>query len=437
MLCFGILFLLGVVLFLVNVLLVIGGIFGDVFVVDNQVFVFVGGVDLVGVFVQNFFFQDGDFWLVFMYNIFCVIDQFLFVVGLCYVEELKDGWFRQGQVQNNVCFNILVNVGVLIVGVVGIGFEVVVGMIGNFLVGFGCFLFVIFVVGVFIMLILFDMIFEDEEFVYIGKVVYEFSDRVSVYVFYMCGFKFGGFNFDLIVVVGGVDLCFDFELIDVIEIGIKFEFVNCCVCLNVMIFDYDIEDFQVFEFMGIQFIIFNVLNVQSCGVEFEFFVFVGNNILLNFGWIYVDFEYLDDCDGGFIIVQINFFCGVQFINVFENVVIFGVDWDDIIGDCFFVFVFVNVCYEDDCCMSMQLNFDFDFQEVNMCGNLCVGFGGYFGKWMVEFWVNNIIDKQMKNVIFNMLFCFGSCSVFFEVLCIYGMMFCINFQLGLSFRFRFV
>lgn len=417
---------LGAAPLLAGVPLATGGTFGDVLAADNQALAFSGGVDSAGAFAQNTFFQDGDSWSVFTHNTFRLTDRFSVVAGLRYVEESKDGRFFQDEAQNNACFNTLANAGALAAGAAGTGLEAVAATIGNFSAGYACFPFATPAAGISITPTEYDTSFEDEELVYTGKAIFEFSDNVSGYASYTHGFKSGGFNLDSTAAVGGADPRFDSELIDAVEIGVKSEFANRRVRLNATLFDYDIEDFQVLEFTGIQFITFNVPSAQSRGAELELSALAGNNLSLNVGWTYADSEYPDDCDGGVPIPQVNSLCGAQFTNAPENVVTIGADWDDTIGDRFLVFVSANARYEDDRRTSTQPNLDFDIQEANTRGNLRVGLGGYSGKWTVELWANNITDKQTKNVTFNTPLRPNSRSSYLEAPRTYGTTFRVNF-----------
>ena len=419
---------LGAAPLLANVPLATGGTFGDVLAADNQALAFAGGIDSNGAFAQNRYEQEGDSWSIFTDNTFRVTDKFAIGAGLRYVDESKDGRFFQFDATNPACFATLANAVALASGAAGTGLEVVAATIGNFSVGFNCFPFATPAdSGVPIFPASYDETFEDDELVYTGKAIYEFSDRVSAFASYTHGFKSGGFNLDSTAAVGGANPAFDSEKVDSIELGLKSEFANRRVRLNASIWDYDIEDFQVLEFTGVQFQTFNVPSAESSGAEVEMSALAGNNLSLNFGYTYSDSKYPTDCDGGDTSrPQVSSLCGAQLTNAPENVVTFGADWDDTIADKFLFFVSTSARWEDDRRTSTQPNLAFDIQESNTKVNLRIGLGSYSGRWTVELWSNNITDEQTKNVTFNTPLRVGSRGVFLEAPRTFGTTLRLNF-----------
>ena len=165
--------------------------------------------------------------------------------------------------------------------------------------------------------------FQDDELVYTSQAVYEFSDTVKGYASYTHGFKSGGFNLDSTAAVGGADPRFDSEKVDALELGVKSEFANRRVRLNATLFDYDIEDFQVLEFTGVQFRTFNVPKAQSRGAELELSAVAGQHVTLNVGYTYADSEYPEDCAGDLEAASVQSLCGAKLTNAPENVVSLG------------------------------------------------------------------------------------------------------------------
>ncbi len=391
-----------------------GGTFGDVLAADNQALAFAGGIDSDGSYAQNLYGQDGDSWSVFTHNTFRLTDRFALVAGARYVDETKDGFYAQVGANNPACFSALANAGALAAGAAGTGLEVVASTIGNFSAVFTCFPFAAPAdTGIPVLPSTFDETFEDDELVYTGKAIFEFTDRVSAFASYTQGFKSGGFNLDSTAAIGGADPSFDSEKLASFELGLKSEFANRRVRLNASLWDYDIEDFQVLEFTGTQFQTFNVPSAESSGAEIELTALAGNNLSLAFGYTYADSKYPTDCDDGIPTPNVSSLCGAQLTNAPENVVTFGADWDDTIADKFLFFVSTSARWEDDRRTSTQPNLPFDIQEANTKVNLRIGLGSYSGKWAVELWSNNITDEQTKNVTFNTPLRIGSRSTFLE------------------------
>ncbi len=279
---------LGAAPLLGKVPLATGGTFADVLGADNQALAFAGGVDSASAFAQNVFRQQGESTSIFTHNTWRVSDSFSLVGGARYVEETKEGSFNQLGASNNACLRTLANAGALAAGAAGTGLEVVAGTIGNFSVGFSCFPFATPALGISVLPAEFSDKFEDEELVYTGKAVVEFTDKASAYASYTRGFKSGGFNLDSTAAAGGGDPRFASEKVDSIEIGFKSEFANRRARLNITAFDYDIEDFQVLEFTGVQFVTFNVPTAESQGLELELAARLGNSLRANFGYTYAD-----------------------------------------------------------------------------------------------------------------------------------------------------
>ncbi len=111
---------------------------------------------------------------------------------------------------------------------------------------------------------------------------------------------------------------FDSEKIDALELGVKSEFANRRVRVNATLFDYDIEDFQVLEFTGVQFRTFNVPKAQRRGAEFEMSAVAGQHITLNFGYTFADSAYPDDCAGTLDAASVRSLCGAKLTNAPEN-----------------------------------------------------------------------------------------------------------------------
>ncbi len=397
-----------------DVPLATGGTFGDVLAADNQALAFSGGVPAGGAYANNIYNQKGDSWSLFTHNTFRLSDRFSLVAGLRYVDETKDGSFRQPAASNPACLATLANAGALARGAAGTGLEVVAATIGNFSAGYNCFPFATPAdSGVPILPATFSDTFQDDELVYTSQAVYEFSDTVKGYASYTHGFKSGGFNLDSTAAVGGADPRFDSEKVDALELGVKSEFANRRVRLNATLFDYDIEDFQVLEFTGVQFRTFNVPKAQSRGAELELSAVAGQHVTLNMGYTYADSEYPEDCAGDLEAASVQSLCGAKLTNAPENVVSLGANWDDTVGDRFLVFASVNGRWEDDRRTSTQPNLAFDIQEANAKANVRVGLGGYSGRWAVELWSNNVTDEQTKNVTFNTPLRVGSRGTFLE------------------------
>jgi len=248
----------------------------------------------------------------------------------------------------------------------------------------------------------FDETFEDEELVYTTKVVYHFNDNINAYASFTHGFKAGGFNLDATAAVGGADPSFDSEVIDAYEIGVKSEWFDRRLRANLTIFDYDIEDFQLLEFTGVQFQTFNVPNAETTGAELEIFARPLPGLEFNLGYTYSDARYPNDCDDNQpnAPIQVSSLCGNDLTNAPENVVTFGASYDGYINERLAWFAHANLRWEDDRRTSTGTNLPLDVQGPNTKINVRFGIGAPDGRWQAELWSNNVTDEITRNVTFN-------------------------------------
>ena len=400
-----------------------GGTFGDVLAAASPSIAFGGGVDAAGSFAQNVFGQDSKSWSIFTHNTFRLTDRLDLVVGLRWTDEDKDGEYNQLFATNDNCLNTLANAGALSAGAAGTGLEAVAASIGGLSGAFACFPFAAPAdTGVPILPASFSDTFEDDELVYTGKVVYAFTDTVSGYLSFTHGFKAGGFNLDATAAAAGADPRFDSELIDSWELGIKAELFDRRLRANLAVFDYDIEDFQVLEFTGVQFQTFNVPNAESKGIEVELLAVPAEGLELNLGVTYADSKYPSDCDDNNpnSPPNVSSLCGADFTNAPEYVVTGGVSYDGTLGDNLTYFANANARWEDDRRTSTQPNLPLDIQDANTKVNLRLGVGSLDGRWTVELWGNNVFDEQTKNVTFNTPLRIGSRGTFLEAPRTYGL-----------------
>ena len=343
------------------------------------------------------------------------------MVGLRYSDEDKDGSYEQFAASNPACLNTLANAGALNTGAAGTGLEVVAGTIGAFSVGFACFPFAVPAdTGIGALPASFDDTFKDDELIYTGKAVFAFTDAISAYVGFTHGMKAGGFNLDATAAGGGADPRFKSELIDSWEIGLKTELFDRRVRANIALFDYDMEDFQVLEFTGVQFKTFNVPNAKSQGAELEVLASPLQGLDLSFGFMYADSRYPSGCNNDEPTpTSVASLCGAPFTNSPEFVITAGIGYDGLIGNNLAYFMNGNLRWEDDRRTSTQPGLALDFQESNTKVNLRVGIGEATGRWTVELWGVNVFDKQTKNVTFNTPLRILSRSTFLEAPRTYG------------------
>lgn len=408
-----------------GITLATGGTFADVIAAKSQAIAFAGGVDPSGSYAQNIFRQEGTSWSIFTHNSFHITEDLDFVLGLRWTDEEKDGSFRQPLATNNACLNAIGNQRALNTGAAALGNADLAGLAGNFGAihrGYMCFPFATPAnTGLAGTPNTFDNTFSDDELVYTAKAVYQFNETVSGYVSFTHGFKAGGFNLDATAAYDGGDPRFDSETIDSWELGLKSDLFDRRMRVNLAVFDYDIEDFQVLEFTGVQFVTSNVPKAQSKGVEIEALALPVEGLEVSLNYTYADSNYPEDCDNNDpkAAASVSSLCGAQFTNAPKNVVTGGFSYDGYWGDGMRWFINTNGRWEDDRRTSTQPGLDFDIQESNFKLNARIGIGHQDRSWTAEIWGNNVTNKQTKNVTFDTSLRRGSRATFLEAPRTYG------------------
>ena len=411
---------LGAAPLLAGVPLATGGTFGQVLASPSPALAFAGGVDAAGAYAHNVYNQDSQSSSIFTYNTISLTEDLGLVVGLRWIDESKDGSFRQGDAPNEACANTVRNTGALIAGAAGTGLEAVAGTIGGFSSAYMCFPFAAPADLLPGRPVTFADTYEDDELAYTAKLTYDFNEAVSGYASYTHGFKSGGFNLDATAAIGGADPRFRGETNDAMEVGLKTQLLDDRVRANISAWTYDLEDFQVLEFTGVQFRTFNVPKAESQGAEIELTALLTDNLNLNFGYTLADSQYPDDCDGNDpnAAASVSSLCGAPLTNSPENTATLGIDYNGYVGNYAF-FVSGNYRWADERRTSTQPNLDFDIQDATGQANLRAGIGDEDGGWMLELWANNITDERIRNVTFSVPLRIGARAAFLEAPRTYG------------------
>jgi outer membrane receptor protein involved in Fe transport len=124
--------------------------------------------------------------------------------------------------------------------------------------------------------------FEDEDISGKFAAQYRFNDSLMVYGSYARGFKAGGFNLERSsapTVAGSSDpspvddTSFDSETVESYELGFKSTLFDRTVLLNATAYQQNFENFQLNTFAGISFIVESIPELESHGVDLDFFWF--------------------------------------------------------------------------------------------------------------------------------------------------------------------
>lgn len=137
-----------------------------------------------------------------------------------------------------------------------------------------------------------------------AKIAYKFNRDVLGYASYDRGYKSGGYNldqatFDSVTLGGngaqGSDLAFGGETVDAFEIGLKTS-ITREFTFNVAAFYQKFYDLQSLVFAGNNFVVQNVPETISKGVELESIIQPVRELTMRLGYSYIDAAYADSND---------------------------------------------------------------------------------------------------------------------------------------------
>jgi outer membrane receptor protein involved in Fe transport len=113
-----------------------------------------------------------------------------------------------------------------------------------------------------------------------AKLAYRWTPDVMTYVSYSRGYKAGGFNLDragkLNITAVGPDFAadtnthFDREVVDSYELGAKTKLLDHSLLLNAAVFYQEFKDFQLNTFLGTAFVVETLPEVRTQGVDLDF-----------------------------------------------------------------------------------------------------------------------------------------------------------------------
>ena len=127
-----------------------------------------------------------------------------------------------------------------------------------------------------------DETLEDDELTGTIKLSYFMNNDIMLYGSFGTGYKAGGTNTDRLAT--NQDQIFDSETIESFEIGMKAEFPDQALRLNVSLYMADIDDFQVGTFTGDAFNLTNAATVETYGGEVEVIWQATDNLMITGGY---------------------------------------------------------------------------------------------------------------------------------------------------------
>ncbi len=281
--------------------------------------------------------------------------------------------------------------------------------------------------------------FEDDEFTGTLKLTYFWNDEIMTYASYGRGYKSGGTNIDRISPATGAPLLFDPETSESYEIGMKGDFLENQLRLNMALYRTDFDDFQANTFVGTGFVLQNAGEIATNGFEVDFMYLLNSYLTLTGGAAYVDAEY-DSFVGGSCIrtpfgnePDANEPAFPTVCDASGNTVGGTSEWTyyaSLIGeydlDNGLLYGRIDVNYRDDIPSGTD-NDPNKGADGYTLANVRVGylFGG--DKYDLSLWAKNAFDEDYRNGGFNSVVREGSLSGYHTEPRTYGLTFRVNFD----------
>jgi outer membrane receptor protein involved in Fe transport len=136
-----------------------------------------------------------------------------------------------------------------------------------------------------------DETIDDDQVTGTLKLSWFATDTIMLYASYGTGYKAGGVNTDRIP--GTLPVVFDAETADAYEVGMKAEFPEQAMRLNVALHRTDTDDLQTISFQGTGFALQNAGVAETQGLEMDFSWQPLDALTLNAAYAWNDGEYAD------------------------------------------------------------------------------------------------------------------------------------------------
>lgn len=140
-----------------------------------------------------------------------------------------------------------------------------------------------------------DANIDDDQVSGTAKLTWFMSDDTMFYASYGTGYKAGGINTDRVAEV--IDPVFDAETSEAYEIGMKADFPDQAIRLNVAIHRTDTDDLQTVSFQGTGFALDNAGIAETYGLETDVLWQATDSTTLTLAYAYNHAEYADFANG--------------------------------------------------------------------------------------------------------------------------------------------
>ena len=284
-----------------------------------------------------------------------------------------------------------------------------------------------------------NITFEDDSVTGTIKLTHFWTNDIMTYASYGPGYKSGGTNIDRISPATGAPLLFDPETSESYELGMKGDFMQNRLRVNMALYKTEFEDFQANTFVGTGFVLQNAGEIESNGFEVDVTAVLNSYFTLAGGAAYVDAEY-DSFVGGACIrtpfgeePDANDARFPAVCDASGNTVGSTPEWTyytSLIGSYDLssgvLYGRLDVSHKDD----MLIGNDNDLNkeaDAYTLANLHIGYSFAEGKYDVSVWAKNITDEDYRVSGFNSVLREGSLSAYHAEPRTYGLTFRANFD----------
>lgn len=244
---------------------------------------------------------------------------------------------------------------------------------------------------------------------------HEFTDNISAYISASRGYKGGGFNmdrnFNFTFLGGAPNTEFAAELVDAYEFGLKTQWFDGDLLLNMAVFSNEYENFQLNTYNGIQFVVTTVPEVTSQGVELDaIWRMPIDGLSFQGGVSYTDAQYGSDCTlpcAGWVSANRNPITGEptlarlpgsQLTNSPEWTATGALTYERPIGSLMGL-AYIDARYVGDQNTGSDLRPSKE-QPAYTLVNARLGIGSVNDSWSLEFWARNLLDQEYAQVMFD-------------------------------------
>ncbi len=240
----------------------------------------------------------------------------------------------------------------------------------------------------------------DDEFTGLLSVAYDLSDDWMGYISVSSGFKAGGFNLDrggldnplLGLVPDATDLEFEAETVTSAELGAKGTMLNDRVLLNIAAWYSEFDDYQLNTFTGTNFVVTNLEEATTQGVELDGQALVTDSLSFQAGVSYTDARYGDNVSDATL-------AGRRLTHAPYWIVVAAGTYERPISSNLMGFIRLDYRFNSD----MNTGSDLDVEKVQRSfavWNGRIGIGAQDNRWVFELWGRNIFDRDYRQVAFD-------------------------------------